>query len=61
MERVIILGLSPEPKTALVEPGNQKVDVEVGPLLLRGGKGTSIRTIRKPDVKIADDWTIKVL
>lgn len=61
MERIIILGLSPEPKSVVIEPGNHKVDIELGPLLLQGGKGSSVQTIRKPDVKIADDWTIKVL
>lgn len=61
VERIIILGLSPKPKSVLIEPGNHKVDIELGPLLLQGGKGSSVQTIRKPDVKIADDWTIKVL
>lgn len=61
VERIILLGLSPEPKTALVEPGNHKVDIERGPLLLRGGTGSSVLTIRKPNVNIADDWTIKIL
>ncbi|KAK6128400.1 hypothetical protein DH2020_037876 [Rehmannia glutinosa] len=60
VERIILLGLSPAPKNALVKPANQKVDVEWGPLLLRGGKGKSFLTIRKPNVRIADDWTIKL-
>ncbi|XP_011099673.1 probable glucan 1,3-alpha-glucosidase [Sesamum indicum] len=61
VERIILLGLSPEPKTASVEPGNEKVDIELGPLVLREGKGQSVLTIRKPNVRISDDWTIKVL
>ncbi|KAL0350372.1 UNVERIFIED_CONTAM: putative glucan 1,3-alpha-glucosidase [Sesamum radiatum] len=61
VERIILLGLSPEPKTGFVEPGNEKVDIESGPLVLREGKGQSVLTIRKPNVRISDDWTIKVL
>ncbi|KAL6588134.1 putative glucan 1,3-alpha-glucosidase [Orobanche minor] len=61
VERIILLGLSSVPKNSLVEPANQKVEVELGPLLLRGGKGPSVLTIRKPNVPIADDWTIKLL
>lgn len=61
VERVIILGLSPVPKTALIESENQKVDIELGPLHLRGGPSSSVPTIRKPNVRIVDDWTIKFL
>ncbi|KAL2521192.1 putative glucan 1 [Forsythia ovata] len=61
VERIILLGFSPGPKNALIEPANEKVDIELGPLLLRGGRGSSVITIRKPNVRIADDWTIKIL
>ncbi|KAL0378189.1 UNVERIFIED_CONTAM: putative glucan 1,3-alpha-glucosidase [Sesamum radiatum] len=61
VERIILLGLSPEPKTAFVEPGNEKVDIESGPFVLREGQGQSVLTIRKPNVRISDDWTIQVL
>lgn len=62
IERIIVVGLSPDPKTAFVEPGNHKADVERGPLLLRGGPApSSVLTIRKPNVNIADDWTIAIL
>ncbi|XP_075478258.1 putative glucan 1,3-alpha-glucosidase [Primulina tabacum] len=60
VERIILLGLSHQPKTALIEPANQKVDIEWGPLLLRGGQSSSVLTIRKPNIRIADDWTIKI-
>ncbi|KAL3637867.1 putative glucan 1,3-alpha-glucosidase [Castilleja foliolosa] len=60
VERIILLGLSPAPKNALVEEANRKLDVELGPLLLRRGKGPSVLTIRKPDLQIAVDWTIKL-
>ncbi|KAL3844798.1 hypothetical protein ACJIZ3_002201 [Penstemon smallii] len=61
VERIILLGLSPEPKNALVEPANHKVDIDLGPLFLRGGPGPFVPTVRKPNVRIADDWTIKIL
>ncbi|KAL7141890.1 hypothetical protein ABFS83_08G085100 [Erythranthe nasuta] len=61
VERIILLGLSTQPKTALIEPENRKVDITWGPLLLRGGPGPSVLTIRKPNVRIADDWTIQIL
>ncbi|KAL7131943.1 hypothetical protein ABFS83_12G038900 [Erythranthe nasuta] len=61
VERIVLLGLSNAPKNAVIEPANQKVEIEMGPLLLRGGRGLSVPTIRKPDVRIGDDWTIKLL
>ncbi|KDP24259.1 hypothetical protein JCGZ_26689 [Jatropha curcas] len=61
VERIILLGCSPGPKSALIEPSNQKVEIELGPLSFRGGaRGASIVTVRKPMVRIADDWTIKI-
>ncbi|XP_051127208.1 probable glucan 1,3-alpha-glucosidase [Andrographis paniculata] len=61
IERIILLGMSPVPKTALIEPGNKKVAIELGPLTLRRGAAPSVPTIRKPNVRISDDWTIKIL
>ncbi|XVF61082.1 hypothetical protein PTKIN_Ptkin08bG0100700 [Pterospermum kingtungense] len=60
IERIILLGYSPGPKSALVEPGNHKAEIEVGPLRL-GGHGGAAVTIRKPGVRVAEDWTIKIL
>lgn len=61
VERIILLGFSPGTKKALIEPANEKVDIELGPLLLQGGLGSSVLTIRKPNVRVTDDWTIKIL
>ncbi|KAJ8765299.1 hypothetical protein K2173_011996 [Erythroxylum novogranatense] len=62
IERIILLGYSPGPKTALIEPGIQKVEVDLGPLRLPSSSGqSSVVTIRKPNVRIADDWTLKIL
>ncbi|KAK1317423.1 putative alpha-xylosidase 2 [Acorus calamus] len=58
VERVILMGLPRWGKNALVEPGNLKVDVELGPLTLRTGSKLSVLVIRKPNVRISDDWTI---
>lgn len=61
VERIILLGHSHGHKGALVEPSNQKAEVEDGPLMLRPGHSPAIPTIRKPGVRITDDWTIKIL
>ncbi|GER41265.1 alpha-glucosidase [Striga asiatica] len=61
IDRIIVLGLSHAPRNALVQPADEKTDVELGPLLLGGGKGPSVLTIRKPNVRITDDWSIKLL
>ncbi|KAH0682858.1 hypothetical protein KY290_023382 [Solanum tuberosum] len=60
VERIILLGLSPGAKTALIEPGNKKVEIELGPLFIQGNRG-SVPTIRKPNVRITDDWSIQIL
>ncbi|GAB2218593.1 hypothetical protein Droror1_Dr00001819 [Drosera rotundifolia] len=60
IERIIILGYSSTPKTALIEPANQKTDIEVGPLRLQESRGPSVLTIRKPNVRITDDWTMQI-
>ncbi|GAB2277287.1 Probable glucan 1,3-alpha-glucosidase [Dionaea muscipula] len=52
IERIILLGHSPGPKSALIEPGNKKTDVELGPLRFHRSRGPSILTIRKPNVRI---------
>nr|GMC68087.1 probable glucan 1,3-alpha-glucosidase [Ipomoea batatas] len=61
VERIIVLGLSGGPNSALVQPGNNKVEVEKGPLLLLETQGPSVLTIRKPNVRVGDDWSIKIL
>lgn len=61
VERIILLGLPQGPKSALVEPANQKVDIVFGPLWLQGTRSPEALTVRKPNVRIADDWSIKVL
>ncbi|KAJ4796294.1 Alpha-glucosidase like protein [Rhynchospora pubera] len=61
IERVIFLGLSANAKKAVIEPGNIEVDIELGPLSLRPGSSPVALTIRKPNVHVADDWTIRIL
>lgn len=61
VERIVLLGHAPGPKSALIEPTNQKVGIELGPLWLQWGRGSAVVTIRKPGVRIGDDWTIKIL
>ncbi|CBI17232.3 unnamed protein product, partial [Vitis vinifera] len=36
-------------------------EIELGPLWLRRGKSAPVLTIRRPNVPVADDWTIKIL
>ena len=61
IERIILLGCSANPKTALIEPSNQKVEIELGPLLVKPREGSAVSTVRKPNIPIAGDWTIKIL
>lgn len=61
VERIILLGLSANAKKAVIEPGNHEVDIELGPLSLRAGSSPVALTIRKPNVPVADDWTISIL
>ncbi|PON37661.1 Glycoside hydrolase [Trema orientale] len=61
IERIILLGHSAGPKTALIEPENKNVEIETGPLLLKSKRGSGFITIRKPNVPVAGDWTIKIL
>uniref|UniRef100_A0A7N0TZF4 Probable glucan 1,3-alpha-glucosidase n=1 Tax=Kalanchoe fedtschenkoi TaxID=63787 RepID=A0A7N0TZF4_KALFE len=61
VERVIILGLPRAPTGALVEPLGQKVEVDYGPLWLRKEHSPNAVTIRKPNLRIAEDWTVQLL
>ncbi|XP_071696855.1 probable glucan 1,3-alpha-glucosidase [Rutidosis leptorrhynchoides] len=61
IERIILLGYSPKPKRARIEPSNHITDVELGPLQIRSGFKSSVLTIRKPNVRVSDDWTIQLL
>ncbi|XP_038900635.1 probable glucan 1,3-alpha-glucosidase [Benincasa hispida] len=60
IERIILLGHS-RSKSALVEPENRKVDIELGPLHFQTARHISVLTIRKPNLLITDDWTVKIL
>jgi mannosyl-oligosaccharide alpha-1,3-glucosidase len=60
VERIVILGLSSGAKKAIIEPGNLEVEIESGPISLRSGSSPVALTIRRPNVHIADDWTIKI-
>ncbi|XP_077249759.1 glycosyl hydrolases family 31 protein [Tasmannia lanceolata] len=61
IERIILLGLPRGAKSALIEPTNHKADVELGPLTIRGGSKPIALTIRQPNVRISEDWSIKIL
>jgi mannosyl-oligosaccharide alpha-1,3-glucosidase len=60
VERIVILGLSSGAKKAIIEPGNLEVGIESGPISLRSGSSPVAPTIRRPNVHIAGDWTIKI-
>jgi len=60
VERIIILGLRSGAKKAIIEPGNREVEIESGPVSLRSGSSPVAPTIRRPNVRIADDWTIRI-
>lgn len=64
IDRIILLGHGSGPKSALVEPLNQKTEIEMGPLRMGGlvaSSGTKVLTIRKPGVRVDQDWTVKIL
>ncbi|KAK7350916.1 hypothetical protein VNO77_09968 [Canavalia gladiata] len=61
IERIILLGHASGSKNALIEPSNQKIDVELGPLWVQRARAPAVMTIRKPNVRVAEDWTIKIL
>ncbi|KAJ6815921.1 putative glucan 1,3-alpha-glucosidase [Iris pallida] len=61
IERIVILGLPAGTKRAVIEPGNREADIEPGPLTLRGGASPVAHIVRKPNLRIADDWTIRIL
>ncbi|KAK4841077.1 hypothetical protein QYF36_025035 [Acer negundo] len=61
IERIILLGYVGGSKSVSIEPVNQKAEIEFGPLRLKRGKGPSVVTIRKPGVRISEDWTLKIL
>ncbi|KAH9625857.1 hypothetical protein KSS87_009966 [Heliosperma pusillum] len=61
IERIIILGLSSRPKSALIEPANNEAVIEMGPLLVHRPQIAQVLTIRRPNVRISDDWTIQIL
>ncbi|XP_061360012.1 probable glucan 1,3-alpha-glucosidase [Gastrolobium bilobum] len=61
IERIILLGHAPGSKHALIEPSNHNVDIELGPLWIQRARAPAVMTIRKPNVRVADDWTIKIL
>ena len=60
IERIIVLGLRSVAKKAIIEPGNQEVEIESGPISLRSGSSPVAPTIRRPYVRIADSWTIRI-
>ncbi|KFK28077.1 hypothetical protein AALP_AA8G469200 [Arabis alpina] len=64
IDRIILLGHASGPKSAMVEPSNQKAEIEMGPLRMGGlvaSSGTKVLTIRKPGVRVDQDWTVKIL
>lgn len=64
IDRIILLGHASGPKSALVEPLNQKAEIEMGPLRMGGlvvSSGTKVLTVRKPGVRVDQDWTVKIL
>lgn len=61
VERIILLGHPSRPKSALIEPSNKETEIEMGPLRVQRSRIASVLTIRKPNVRVTDDWTIRIL
>ncbi|CAI9285162.1 unnamed protein product [Lactuca saligna] len=60
IERIILLGQTSKPKSARIEPANRVTEVELGPIQTRTGVRPSVLTIRKPNVKVSEDWSIQL-
>ncbi|KAI9114330.1 hypothetical protein K1719_014558 [Acacia pycnantha] len=61
IERIILLGYSSRAKNALIEPSSEKVEIENAPLWIQRSQGPLAMTIRRPNVGVADNWTIQIL
>lgn len=61
IERIILLGYPSRPKSALIEASNKEVEMEMGPLRPQASRAASVLTIRKPNVRISDDWSLRIL
>ncbi|MQL90677.1 hypothetical protein Taro_023279 [Colocasia esculenta] len=61
IERIIILGLPAGAKRAAILPANVETDVEPGPLNLRSRSRSVALVVRKPNVRIMDDWSLRIL
>lgn len=61
IERIILLGLPAGAKKAVIEPGNQQADIEPGPLVLRTGASPVALVVRKPNLRVSDDWALRIL
>lgn len=61
IERIILLGHSAKPNSAVIEPSKAQAEIEYGPLLVKPMQGLAFATVRKPNIPIKGDWTIKIL
>ncbi|XP_047330100.1 probable glucan 1,3-alpha-glucosidase [Impatiens glandulifera] len=61
IEKIILLGEIFGAKDAVIEPGNRKVEIVQGPLYTMRKNSPIVPIIRRPNVRISDDWTIRIL
>lgn len=61
VERIVILGLAaPNSRvSATMEPSGQPLDVSWGPVLLKPNLPDAALVVRKPEVSIAEEWSIR--
>ena len=60
VERIVILGLPTKPKRATISPAGGYADVEPGPLILRSRAKLAALVVRRPNVRISEDWSLKL-
>lgn len=61
VERLVILGLQGGPAGWAVRDASGRVlDSEAGPAVL-GGPGTEALVVRKPGLRLANDWSIQLV
>lgn len=61
IERIVLLGIPSESKRILIESARHDLDMGVGPLTLRTGSNPVAFVIKKPNVSIGDDWSLRIL
>jgi alpha 1,3-glucosidase len=65
VERIVILGVRAKDltigKNAIVEQDERRIETDIGPPLLQRGASSTALILRLPNVRISDNWSIKLV